>query len=358
MHDRVTRTLLGLCAAVLILGGLSLASAILAPIAFALFTIAIVWPFQRELQARLPKLLALAVTVLVILVVISLLGFLLVWGFSRIGQWLFANTARFQVLYMHATEWLEGHGISIAGQVAEIFNMGWLIRVIQQLGGRLNGFISFVVIAFVFTVLGLLEVDVARRNIERLKSKEIGQSLLRAGTDIAAKFQKYMLVRSVMSVLTGAVIWAVALLAGLELATAWGVIAFVLNYIPFIGPLVATIFPTVFAMAQFESWELAILVFVSLNLIQFLIGSYLEPRIAGAALSVSPFLILFAVFFWSFLWGIPGAFIGVPIVIAILTICEEHDSTKWVATLLSGRDDAPDEITRKATLSTPAGRRL
>jgi predicted PurR-regulated permease PerM len=217
---------------------------------------------------------------------------------------------------------------------------------------------SFVVIAFVFTVLGLLEVDVARRNIERLRSKEIGQSLLRAGTDIAAKFQKYMLVRSVMSVLTGAVIWAVALLAGLELATAWGVIAFVLNYIPFIGPLVATIFPTVFAMAQFESWELAILVFVSLNLIQFLIGSYLEPRIAGAALSVSPFLILFAVFFWSFLWGIPGAFIGVPIVIAILTICEEHDSTKWVATLLSGRDDAPDEITRKATLSTPAGRRL
>src|SRR5882757_1323726 len=119
MHDRVTRTLLGLCAAVLILGGLSLASSILAPVAFALFTIAIVWPFQRELQARLPKLLALAVTVLVILVVISLLAFLLVWGFSRIGQWLIANTARFQVLYVHATEWIEGHGISIAGQVAE-----------------------------------------------------------------------------------------------------------------------------------------------------------------------------------------------------------------------------------------------
>jgi predicted PurR-regulated permease PerM len=216
MHDRVTRTLLGLCAAVLILGGLSLASAILAPVAFALFTIAIVWPFQRELQARLPKLLALAVTVLVILVVISLLAFLLVWGFSRIGQWLIANTARFQLLYVHATEWLEGHGISIAGQVAEIFNMSWLIGVIQQLGGRLNGFISFVVIAFVFTVLGLLEVDIARRNIERLRSKEIGQLLLRAGTDIAAKFQKYMLVRSVMSVLTGAVIWAVALLAGLD----------------------------------------------------------------------------------------------------------------------------------------------
>ena len=103
-----------------------------------------------------------------------------------------------------------------------------------------------------------------------LKSKEMAQSLLQAGTDIAAKFQKYMLVRSVMSVLTGAVVWGVALLAGLELATAWGVIAFVLNYIPFIGPLFATVFPTLFAIAQFESWQLALIVFLSLNLIQFL----------------------------------------------------------------------------------------
>jgi len=145
----------------------------------------------------------------------------------------------------------------------------------------------------------------------------------------------------VMSVLTGAVVWGITLLAGLELATAWGVIAFVLNYIPFIGPLFATVFPTLFAIAQFESWQLALIVFLSLNLIQFLIGSYLEPRIAGAALAVSPFLILFAVFFWSFLWGIPGAFIGVPIVIAVLTVCEQHESSKWVATLLSGRDNAP-----------------
>jgi AI-2 transport protein TqsA len=141
-----------------------------------------------------------------------------------------------------------------------------------------------------------------------------------------------------MSVLTGLVVWVFALLAGLELATAWGVIAFVLNYIPFIGPLVATVFPTLFALAQFESWELAVIVFVGLNLIQFLIGSYLEPRIAGSALSISPFLVLFAVFFWAFLWGIPGAFIGVPIVIAILTLCEEHESTRWIATLLSGRE--------------------
>jgi AI-2 transport protein TqsA len=338
-QDRVIRTLLGLSTAVLIFAALHYARSILAPVVFSLFIIAIVWPLQSRLQARVPKLLALAITVLATLMVITLLASLLVWGFSRIGQWLISNAARFQMLYMQATDWLDSHGISIAGQIAESFNMSWLIRAVQEVGGRLHGFISFAIVTLVFAVLGLLEVDVARRNIARLKSKEMAQSLLQAGTDIAAKFQKYMLVRSVMSVLTGAVVWGVTLLAGLELATAWGVIAFVLNYIPFLGPLFATVFPTLFAIAQFESWQLALIVFLCLNLIQFLIGSYFEPRIAGAALAVSPFLILFAVFFWSFLWGIPGAFIGVPIVIALLTVCEQHESTRWVPMLLSGRDD-------------------
>jgi AI-2 transport protein TqsA len=339
-QDQTIRTLLAICAAILVFAALYLARSILAPVVFALFIIAIVWPLQRSLQARIPKLLALAVTLLVILAVIIVFAFLMIWAFSRIGQWLVINSTRFQMLYTQASDWLEDHGISVSSQMADNFNVSWIIRAVQEIGGRLNTFISFIIVAFIFTLLGLLEADIAQRNIARLENRTIANSLSQAGSDIAAKLQKYMLVRSVMSILTGAVIWGVVLLAGLELATAWGVIAFVLNYIPFIGPAVATVFPTLFAAAQFGSWEIALVVFVCLNLIQFLIGSYLEPRIAGAALSVSPFLILFAVFFWSFLWGIPGAFIGVPIVIAFLTICDEHKSSKWVARLLSGRDDA------------------
>jgi AI-2 transport protein TqsA len=300
--------------------------------------IAIAWPLQRQLQTRMPKLLALVITILVVLAVFGLLGSLVVWGFGRVGQWIIANYLRFQALYVQLTEWLEGHGFYLANQIAESFNVSWLIRLVQEIGTRLHGLISFAIIAFAFTVLGLLEVDIAQANIARLENPTARQLLTQAGAEIAAKLQKYMLVRTVMSVLTGALIWAVTLIAGLELATAWGVIAFVLNYIPFIGPLIATVFPTLFAVAQFGSLELALVIFVCLNIIQFVVGSYLEPRIAGARLSVSPFLILFAVFFWAFLWGLPGAFIGVPIVIAVLTICEEHASTKWVATLLSGRD--------------------
>ena len=167
------------------------------------------------------------------------------------------------------------------------------------------------------------------------------QSLLTAAKEIAEKFQKYMVVRTTMSVLTGVVVWSFALVAGIELATAWGVIAFVLNYIPFIGPLIATVFPTLFVLVQSGSWEVCFAVFVGLNFIQFVIGSYLEPRIAGAALSMSPFIVLFVVFFWSFLWGIAGAFIGLPIMIAVFTICEQHKSTAWIAMLLSGSGRKP-----------------
>src|SRR5262249_12014857 len=191
--------------------------------------------------------------------------------------------------------------------------------------------VSFVTIVFAFLALGLLEVDTVRRNIQHLGDSEFRQSLLRAGQNIAAKFQKYMLVRTVMSVLTGLIVWCFALLAGIELATAWGVIAFVFNYIPFLGPLFATIFPTTVALAQFGSWQLAIAIFAFLNLVQFITGSYIEPRMAGAALSISPFVVLFAVFFWSFLWGIPGAFIGVPIVIAVIAVCDESESARWLA---------------------------
>jgi predicted PurR-regulated permease PerM len=143
-----------------------------------------------------------------------------------------------------------------------------------------------------------------------------------------------MLVRSLMSVLTGVLVAAAAALSGLSLALEWGVIAFALNYVPFLGPLIATLFPSLLALAQFDSWQAAIALFLCLNLIQFMVGSYVEPRLAGSAVSVSPFIVLFSVFLWAYLWGIFGAFIGVPITIAALTFCAQHPSSRWISDLL------------------------
>ena len=80
---------------------------------------------------------------------------------------------------------------------------------------------------------------------------------------------------------------------------------------------------------------MAVIIFGGLYVIQFLIGNYLEPIIAGKALAISPFVMLFAFFFWDFLWGMPGAFIGLPVTIALFTVCEQNLSTRWIAKLLS-----------------------
>jgi predicted PurR-regulated permease PerM len=196
--------------------------------------------------------------------------------------------------------------------------------------------LTFSLVVLIYVILGLLEVDDAAAKLRAPGSGEFGRVLLAGGSETAVKLRRYMLVRTQMSVMTGLLVWAFAAAVGLPLAAEWGVIAFALNYIPFIGPFIATLFPTLFAIAQFESWQMAVIVFACLNLIQFVVGSYIEPRIAGRALAMSPFLVLFAVFFWTFLWGIAGAFIGVPIVIAALTLCEQHPSSRWIADLLGG----------------------
>ena len=324
-HDRSIRVMLAILTTIAVVAALHFTRPIFIPIAFSIFIVAIVWPLQSGLQRRLPTLVSLAITISVTAIVITTLLFLAVWGFGVVGQWLFRNTARFQESYAAVIRSLDGHGIRAADFIAEYFDVRWITRTFQQVTGRLHGTVTFVLVTLVFSVAGA--VGSAGRQEKAGSPSRPGIGAI-AGTRVhphCRAIPQYMLVRTGMSLLTGIAIWVFLLFAGLELATAWGVIAFALNYIPFVGPFIATLFPSIFAIVQLESWQGALLIFMGLNLIQFLIGSYLEPRIAGAALSMSPFLVLFSVFFWMFIWGIPGAFIGVPIMIALLTICAQSE---------------------------------
>lgn len=335
--DRGLRVLLGLCATVLVAAALQAGQAIFAPVVFALFVIALVWPVQRAVQARIPAAVAMIGTVLVTLVVVAGLALAIAWAFGRVAQWVVANASQLQALYGAKIAWLESQGISAAGPLAEQFDVRWMVRIAQGVLGQLQGVISFVVVTAVFVILGLLEVSQVASQLACRTQSVAAQGVLAGLAESASKLRTYMLVRTFASVLTGALVWAFARYIGLDLAAEWGVIAFVLNYIPFIGPLIATVFPTVVGLLQFGSWQRVVTIFAVLQVIQFLIGSYLEPRLAGKRLSVSPFMVLVAVFLGAFLWGIPGAFIGVPVLIAALTLCEQFRESRWVADLLSGR---------------------
>jgi predicted PurR-regulated permease PerM len=326
----------GLAALVVIAAAVAQASTVFAPLALALFVIAIVWPLQQRLQSRMPRLLALAITIIVTVVACLAFASLAVWGFSRVGRSLVTDSARYQALYGNLITWLDGHGISVAGLWAEHFNVTWLLRVTQLVTGRVNTTLSFWLIALVYVVLGLLEVDDMRRKVTALDNREAARVLLEGSAATAAKFRKYMLVRTQMSIITGLLVGAFAWINGLQFALEWGVIAFALNYVPFVGPFIATLFPTLLAMAQFGSWQAVVGIFVGLNIIQFVVGSYVEPRVSGDMLAISPSVVLFAIFLWTFLWGLFGTFIGVPITLAILTFCGQHPSSRWLADLLGG----------------------
>lgn len=330
------KTTLTIVAAVAVSFAAYQAASVFAPLVLALFIMAIIWPLQHRLQLHMPKLVALAITTIITIAVGLAFASLAVWAFGRVGRSFVTDAGRYQALYGNLVAWLEGHGIEVAGLIAEHFNVGWLLRAAQKITGRINTTLSFWLIALVYVLLGLLEVDDTRRRIEALSNRTAARVLLDGVAASAIKFRKYLLVRTQMSVVTGLLVGAFAWIAGLQFAAEWGVIAFVLNYIPFIGPFIATLFPTLLAMTQFESWETVLGIFVCLNVIQFVVGSYVEPRVSGSVLSISPFVVLFAIFLWTFIWGLFGTFIGVPIVLAILAFCEQHPSSRWLADLLGG----------------------
>ncbi|HEY1452935.1 MAG TPA: AI-2E family transporter [Roseiarcus sp.] len=330
----------GIIAAILVSFAAYQASEVFAPLALALFIIAIVWPLHSWLETRLPGLLALAITMAVTIAVCLVFASLIAWGFGHVGVSLIADSTRYQTLYNAAIAWLEDHGISVAGIWSEHFNVGWVLGWAKEVTGRINTTLSFWLIALVYVILGLMEVKDLRRRIETYASMETARIVLAASAATAQKMRKYMIVRTQMSLATGVLVAAFAWFTGLEFAVEWGVIAFALNYIPFIGPFVATLFPTLLAMAQFSTWQAVVELFIALNVIQFVIGSYVEPRVSGVVLAISPSVVLFAVFFWTFLWGLFGAFIGVPIAIAIITFCSYHPSSRWVADLLGGPEEA------------------
>jgi predicted PurR-regulated permease PerM len=335
-----------LSATVLVTAALYFGRSIFAPLAVALFIMAVVWPIQETLQKRIPKGLALLVTILVTVAVMIAFGSLIAWGLGEVGSWFMANTARFQSLFAQTTIWLEQHDIFIADSLSDKFNAASLMQYASYVADVVNSLLGFSLIVLIYMMLGLPEVDDFRQHIKNFDNRTAASDFLQAGQGgtnflqaietISEKARTYMVVRTLASILTGIAVWAFLWIEGVNLAPQWGVIAFALNFIPYIGTLVATVLPTILASAQFESVQMGAYVFVGLIFVQSVIGSYIEPTFSGAKLAISPFVSVVTLFMWSFLWGLPGALIGVPLTLAVIALCELNPSTRWIATMLSG----------------------
>ena len=168
-------------------------------------------------------------------------------------------------------------------------------------------------------------------------SKSTSQKFLSMYTNIIDQVHKYLGVKTLISFVTSLIVMGILLLFGVDFVLVWGILTFLFNFIPNIGSFIATILPATFTLIQFDNPFIALWVAVCLLVIQFVLGNIIEPKIMGDSVNLSTVVILFALLFWGFVWGIPGMFLAVPMTAILKIVFENIEGLKPVAILMSGR---------------------
>lgn len=145
----------------------------------------------------------------------------------------------------------------------------------------------------------------------------------------------YLALKAMLSILLGCISWAIMLLFGLEFAALWAVLIAFLNFVPYLGSVLGVLFPVLMTVVQFEELGVILSMLLALSAVQFIIGNFLDPYVMGNSLNLSPFAILISLAVWSELWGIPGAFLAVPITAIMAIVFSEFAGTRPLAVLLS-----------------------
>lgn len=171
----------------------------------------------------------------------------------------------------------------------------------------------------------------AALRIDKDKKERINGILDNVNTAV----KKYIIVKFTASVATGLLSYVVMRFAGLEFATFWAFLIFVFNFIPTIGSIAATIFPSLIALIQYETLGPFFIVLIGVGVIQLIIGGILEPKFYGDTLNISPFAIIMSLVIWGVLWGIVGMLLCVPITVILINIFKQFPKTRPVAVLLS-----------------------
>lgn len=147
--------------------------------------------------------------------------------------------------------------------------------------------------------------------------------------------QIYLGLKTLLSLFTATCSWIIMKSVGLDFAEFWALLIFFLNFIPNIGAIVATAFPALLALVQFQSWWPFIIITSGIVTIQFVVGNLIEPRFLGKSLNLSALVILFALTLWGTVWGVLGMFLSVPITVMMMIIFAHFEATRPVAILLS-----------------------
>ncbi len=228
-----------------------------------------------------------------------------------------SESGRFSVAFLQEG-WLDLPGIftSIAVSFTNIVTQGGMIVIY---------------ILFLFLEQGAIDRKISNLVNDPAKEKKVRRIM----SQISADIHKYIGIKMFTSSLTGILSYGLLLMIGVDFAAVWGLLIFLLNFIPTIGSIIATIFPAMIALAQFEGYTEFFLVLGGIGLFQQLIGNLLEPKITGSSFNLSPLLILLNLGLWSYIWGVIGMFLCVPFLIIIYIVLAHFPQTRPIAVLLS-----------------------
>ena len=217
------------------------------------------------------------------------------------------------------------------------------VSIQRLVGGTLGSVLSIVatlIVVFLYVAFLLVEQRSFAAKIKNISDDPGQVAFIRQMiTNVNGKIGTYLALKTLLSVVLGILSWAIMAFFGMEFAVFWGVLIALLNYVPYIGSFLSVFLPAVFAILQFGNLNSVLAVMVPLSIVQFANGNFLDPYLMGNSLNLSPFVILVSLTVWSALWGIPGAFLAVPMTAVMVMIFAEFPGTRPFAVLLSRKGD-------------------
>ena len=260
---------------------------------------------------------------------------------TRLENLSFVDMSEFegQSLPQLLTTWINipSYAASIASSLTSILASGGLILIY---------------IGFLFLEQGHFSNKITALVADPNKEQDANKIINRIRDDI----QKYITIKVITSSLTGILSYIILRIVDVDFAGVWALLIFLLNFIPTIGSIIATIFPALIALAQSDGYTLFLVVLFGIGALQVCIGNILEPRLMGSSFNLSPIIILLNLALWGYIWGIPGMFLCVPFLIIVTIILSHFPQTRPMAIILSsdGRLRVPIEKTVGAFSFNPS----
>lgn len=334
----VLRILIGMAALTIIIAGLRAAQPVLVPLALAGFLTVTSLPLLNLLRSmRVPLWLAIPSVLLLIVGLLVMIGYIATNSILEIGDVLPEYALRLNALWATGVAWLEGHGMIVPGGARELLlNPG---RIANLAGGLLRGFAGFMSLVFLVAIITLfLLAETAGIPGKLRRAIGHGDVSMARYTLIMAEIQRYLAIKTATSLSTGLLVGLWALFIGLDFPLFWGLTAFLLNYVPTIGSLVAAVPAILLGLVQLGVPG-AMLTATGYLVINTMIGNIIEPAIMGRGLGLSPSTVLLSLLFWGWVWGPIGMLLSLPLTMVLKIMFENVPELAWVAVLMGPAAD-------------------